>query len=135
MPPNNAIPASVGGPTYGPLFFGSAVLGDGTVLVIGGELNTGVKNAELAAAIPWREDDVRSLMARLKEGGLTLGNMMISGFPNTLYGRPGRDEEIESVQQSIRAAGRAGLPVVEYNFYAHRAVEGYRAVRTPLMML
>ena len=78
-------------------------------------------------AIPWREDDLRSLMARLKEGGLTLGNMMISGFPNTLYGRPGRDEEIESVQQSIRAAGRAGLPVVEYNFYAHRAVEGYYA--------
>ena len=51
--------------------------------------------------------------------------MMISGFPNTLYGKPGRDEEIEKVQQSIRAAGRAGLPVVEYNFYAHRIVEGY----------
>jgi mannonate dehydratase len=29
------------------------------------------------------------------------------------------------VRQSIRAAGRAGLPVIEYNFYAHRLVEGY----------
>ena len=75
--------------------------------------------------IPWQETDLRSLMERLKSGGLTLGNMMISGFPNTLYGRPGRDEEIDKVLQSIRAAGRSGLPVIEYNFYAHRLVEGY----------
>ena len=50
---------------------------------------------------------------------------MIGGFPNTIYGKPGRDEEIDKVRQSIRAAGKAGLPVVEYNFYAHRAMEGY----------
>ncbi len=75
--------------------------------------------------IPWQEADLRSLMERLKTGGLRLGNMMISGFPNTLYGRPGRDEEIDKVLQSVRAAGRVGLPVIEYNFYAHRLVEGY----------
>jgi len=75
--------------------------------------------------IPWKEDVIRSLMDRLQSGGLTLGNMMIAGFPNAIYGRPGRDEEIEKVLQSIRAAGRAGLPVIEYNFYAHRLVEGY----------
>jgi len=75
--------------------------------------------------IPWEESQIRSIMDNLKSGGLNLGNMMIGGFPNTIYGRPGRDEEIEKVRQSIRAAGRAGLPVVEYNFYAHRIVEGY----------
>lgn len=75
--------------------------------------------------IPWQEEEIRSRIDRLKTGGLTLFNMMISGFPNTLYGRPGRDEEIDKVCQSIRAAGRAGLPVIEYNFYAHRLVEGY----------
>jgi mannonate dehydratase len=64
-------------------------------------------------------------MDKLKVGGLTLGNMMIGGFAKTLYGKPGRDEEIEMVQQSIRAAGKVGLPVIEYNFYAHRLVEGY----------
>src|SRR5258708_31691045 len=64
-------------------------------------------------------------MYRLQANGLTLGNLMIVGFPNTLYGRPGRDEEIEKVKQSIRAAGKVGLPVVEYNFYAHRIIEGY----------
>ena len=75
--------------------------------------------------IPWLEPDLRALVDKLKTGGLALGNVMITGFPNTLYGKPGRDEEIEKIQQSIRAAGRVGLPVIEYNFYAHRLVEGY----------
>src|SRR5262245_34238973 len=75
--------------------------------------------------IPWTEDGVRERINRFKAGGLTLCNMMISGFPNAIYGRPGRDEEIDKVQQSIRAAGKVGLAVVEYNFYAHRIVEGY----------
>ena len=75
--------------------------------------------------IPWREEDLRARIERLKAEGVTLYNLMIGGFRNTIYGRPGRDEEIEKVIQSIRAAGKAGLPVIEYNFYAHRAMEGY----------
>lgn len=75
--------------------------------------------------IPWEESDIRARIEKFKAGGLTLCNMMIAGFPNAIYGRPGRDEEIEKVSQSIRAAGKAGLPVVEYNFYAHRIIEGY----------
>ena len=75
--------------------------------------------------MPWLEPDLRTLIDKLKAGGLALGNMMITGFPNTVYGKPGRDEEIEKIQQSIRAAGRVGLPVIEYNFYAHRLIEGY----------
>ncbi len=75
--------------------------------------------------IPWEESRLKDLMDRLKSGGLTLGNLMIGGFNNTIYGKPGRDEEIEKVNQSIRVAGKVGLPVVEYNFYAHRAMEGY----------
>jgi len=75
--------------------------------------------------MPWTDADIRSRMDILKSGGLTLFNMMIGGFPKTLYGQAGRDEEIEKVKESIRAAGRTGLPVIEYNFYAHRAVEGY----------
>jgi len=75
--------------------------------------------------IPWDEAEIRARIERIKGGGLTLFNMMISGFPKTLFGQTGRDEEIEKIKESIRAAGRAGLPVIEYNFYAHRAVEGY----------
>lgn len=75
--------------------------------------------------IPWQEAEIRDRMERFKGGGLTLSNMMIVGFPNAIYGRAGRDEDIDKVRQSIRAAGKAGLPVIEYNFYAHRLVEGY----------
>jgi mannonate dehydratase len=75
--------------------------------------------------IPWQEADIRARIDRYKANGLTLYNLMISGFNNTIYGRQGRDQEIEQVQQSIRAAGKAGLQVIEYNFYAHRAMEGY----------
>jgi mannonate dehydratase len=86
----------------------------------------GVNNVLMGGPkMPWTEEQIRSTMDTLKSGGLALGNMMIGGFPNTIYGKPGRDEEIEMVKQSIRAAGRAGLPVIEYNFYAHRAMEGY----------
>lgn len=77
--------------------------------------------------MPWDESELRTIVEKLQSGGLTLGNMMIAGFPNTLYGRAGRDEEIERFKASIAAAGKVGLPVVEYNFYAHRAIEGYYA--------
>jgi len=75
--------------------------------------------------IPWNEAQLKAFMDKLASGGLILGNLMISGFPNTIYGRPGRDQEIDNVKASIVAAGKAGLPVIEYNFYAHRAIEGY----------
>lgn len=75
--------------------------------------------------IPWSASQLQPLIDKLKAGGVILGNLMIGGFPQTIYGRPGRDEEIEKVRQSIQAAGKVGLPVVEYNFYAHRAMEGY----------
>ena len=52
----------------------------------------------------------QELIERLKGHGLTLGNIMITGFPKTLYGRPGRDEEIDKVIQSIRAAARSAFP-------------------------
>jgi mannonate dehydratase len=76
-------------------------------------------------AIPWDEARLKGMMDRLKANGLTLANLMIAGFPNAIYNRPDKDADIEKVIQSVRAAGKVGLPVVEYNWYAHRAMEGY----------
>ena len=75
--------------------------------------------------MPWIASELQPWMDKLKASGVMLGNLMINGFPKTLYGQPGREQEIEKVRQSIEAAGKVGLPVVEYNFYAHRAMEGY----------
>jgi mannonate dehydratase len=76
--------------------------------------------------IPWSEADVRSRIDHFRAGGLTLCNMMISGFDDVIWGRPGAEAGIANVIASIRAAGTAGLAVVEYNFYAHRLIEGYK---------
>jgi mannonate dehydratase len=75
--------------------------------------------------IPWTKNSLLESMDQFKQEGLTVINMMIGGFDNTIYGREGRDEEIRKIQDSLKAAGEAGLLIVEYNFYAHRFVDGY----------
>lgn len=74
---------------------------------------------------PWKEENIRAAMERFKAAGLTLYNIMFPDQTNTIYARPDRDKDIENVRQSIRAAGKAGLAVMEYNWYAHRFMEGY----------
>ena len=74
---------------------------------------------------PWREDDLRQMKATVEKAGLRLGNVMLHDFRNAVLGRPGGDEDIEKVQESIRVAGRVGIPIVEYNWYALRAMGGY----------
>ncbi len=50
----------------------------------------GVNNVLMGGPqMPWQEADLQATVDKLKGGGLTLGNMMISGFPNCIYGRPG----------------------------------------------
>ncbi|MCP5119047.1 MAG: TIM barrel protein [bacterium] len=75
---------------------------------------------------PWTEASLRERIDRFQAGGITICNMMIGGFNDVIHGGPARDEQIEKVIQSIRAAGKVGLPVIEYNFYAHRLTEGYK---------
>jgi mannonate dehydratase len=75
---------------------------------------------------PWTEESLRAVMDRYKAAGMTVINMMIGGFNDVIWGRPGADAQIENVIKSIRAAGKVGLPVIEYNFYANRLTEGYK---------
>jgi mannonate dehydratase len=77
--------------------------------------------------VPWTEQSLNATMERWKTAGISVSNLMINLSNDILYGKAGnkRDEDIEKIKQSIVAAGAVGLPVVEYNFYAHRAMEGY----------
>lgn len=77
-------------------------------------------------AIPWTEQGLRALIQRFQPLGLSVANLMIVGFNDVIWGGPEAESQTEKVIQSIRAAGKVGLPVVEYNFYAHRLTEGYR---------
>ena len=85
----------------------------------------GVEYAISGMAMPWTVDSLNTFMGRYKAHGVTVANIMIGGFNKAIYAKPGRDEEIEQVMKSVQAAGKVGLPVVEYNWYAHRAMEGY----------
>jgi mannonate dehydratase len=77
--------------------------------------------------VPWTEQSLKATMDRWQTAGISVGNLMINLSADILYGRTvnKRDEDIEKIKQSIVAAGKAALPVIEYNFYAHRAMEGY----------
>jgi len=106
-------------------------------LCVGGSIFTDEKQMQLikqmgvdyvlmgGPRIPWKAEDLRAVMDKFKANGLTVINMMIGGHNNAIYGREGRDEEIAKIKESIVAAGAAGLPVVEYNWYVDRLMEGY----------
>ena len=74
---------------------------------------------------PWKEADVVRVKARVESFGLKIGNMMLHDFRQAILGRAGADQDIEKVRESIRVAGKVGIPVVEYNWYALRAMGGY----------
>lgn len=89
----------------------------GEVVLRGGDTNT--------ARGPWKEEELRAMTAKAAQWGLKIGNLMLHDFRDVILGRARRDEQIEHVRESIRVAGRVGIPVVEYNWYALRAMEGY----------
>ena len=75
--------------------------------------------------MPWTEEALRSNILAMKEQGMTVVNAMIGGMSHIIRGGPNRDQEIENIIKSTQAAGKAGLPCIEYNFYGHRLTEGY----------
>jgi mannonate dehydratase len=81
-----------------------------------------------AEPIPWKVKDLRRMVNRYERAGVKIQDTYISGFDKAINGEKGRDKQIEDVKKSIRAAGKVGLPVLEYNWYAHRLMEGYYEV-------
>src|SRR5580658_4392570 len=73
----------------------------------------------------WTAESVRRAVDTAKEAGMVAYNAMIGLPASVLYGKPERAKDMEPFLASIEAAGKGGLTVVEYNFYAHRATEGY----------
>ena len=90
-----------------------------------------------AAAVPeqpWGADYLQPRIDALKKHDMHIGIMMLRWsykggmdpqMSKIVYGQPGRDEEIAKVKQTIVNFGKLGIPVLEWNFYNHRAEEGY----------
>lgn len=67
----------------------------------------------------WEESDVAKLVDQVKESGLkfeAIENVPVHFYQKAMLGLPGRDEQIENYQHTIRAVGRAGIPVLGYHF-------------------
>ena len=77
---------------------------------------------------PWKEVEIRRIKERVETFGLHLGLLPLHGVPHVILGTPERDRDIEYAQESIRIAGRVGIPVLEYNFLAIRPSTGYYIV-------
>ena len=91
-------------------------------------LQLGVTHVTLGGVpFPFDEAALTAQVKSLADLGITVGNYGIpeSALTNIVYGRPGRDKQIEDVKTSIRAAGKAGIPVLQYSLYSHRLREGY----------
>lgn len=73
----------------------------------------------------WTVEDVRLAVQLARDNGCVAYNAMLDAPESVRHGKPNRAKDLEQYIASVEAAGKGGLPVVEYNFYAHRAIEGY----------
>jgi len=83
--------------------------------VRGVQLNTPI----LPGDVRWEEVDLRWLRTRCDSYGLRLEaieNTPNGFFDKAMLGLPGRDEQIENYQATIRHVGRAGIPILGYHW-------------------
>jgi mannonate dehydratase len=67
----------------------------------------------------WEEADLRRMRERCEAYGLrleALENVPNSFFDRAMLGLPGRDEQIEHYQATLRNMGRAGIPILGYHW-------------------
>ncbi len=74
---------------------------------------------------PWDADELKRIRDHIGERGMSAETVHLGRTWRVLHGKPDADVEIENVKASIRAAGAAGIAVVEYNFTPLRGSEGY----------
>lgn len=67
----------------------------------------------------WTTADVLRHKRMCDQEGVVLSSMMIpiEFYTAARFGRPGGDQEIENVIRTIRAAGDAGVPMMEWRFW------------------
>ena len=78
-----------------------------------------MNNPTLPGEARWEEKDVRALVDKVEAHGLVfeaIENVPTHFYHKVMLGLPGRDEQIENYNHTIRAVGRAGVPILGYHF-------------------
>ena len=78
-----------------------------------------MNNPTLPGDNRWEDADVRALVDKVEAAGLkfeAIENVPTHFYHKAMMGLDGRDEQIENYQNTIRAVGRAGIPVLGYHF-------------------
>lgn len=72
------------------------------------------------------------LKTRIENAGLRIAaiqNIPTSWYDKIIWGLPGRDEQLENYCRTIDNVGRAGIPILHYNFHAIRVWRTSRHTR------
>ncbi len=67
----------------------------------------------------WEYEDLVALRKRADDANLrlmALENVPVKFYDKAMLGLPGRDEQIENMQQTVRSMGRAGIPILGYHW-------------------
>jgi mannonate dehydratase len=104
---------------------------DGVTINIAGELRGNAQGERavdealaqrLRSGPSWQVADLAALRQTVERFGLelcSLAHMPPHRYQRALFGLPGRDEEIEHWCRSLIAMGEAGIPVLQYFWYAN----------------
>jgi len=67
----------------------------------------------------WEYDDLAALRERAEKAGLrlmALENVPVRFYDQIMLGQPGRERQLENMQQTVRNMGRAGIPILGYHW-------------------
>ena len=74
---------------------------------------------KLPGGARWEFDDLMQLRTKAENAGLrlmSLENVPVHFYDKIMLGRPGREQQLQNMCQTVRNMGRVGIPILGYHF-------------------